>query len=104
MKVKYIFEPNDFEGSGQYVIRQSSTVKCKDISFASSVAYKVGYIHKHRDEPKCTLLISLTDGMAVAYADNQTLCNHLNNDPEGYRPMTDEEVSTIIDYIGCRFS
>jgi hypothetical protein len=102
MKIKYIFEPEDFNGAGQCVIRQSSP-KGGDISFASSVAYKVGYIFKHRDQPKCTLLISLTDGMSMAFANDQALCDHLNNDPEGYRVMTDKEITAVCDYVGNRF-
>ena len=101
MKVKHQFEPLDFEGGGQMVIRNSSPPESKDLIFAASVAYKIGWL-AGRDEPNYCL-ISLTDGMIISGLTVDGLCEGLNTDECGFRPMTKEEIAAILSKVGNRF-
>lgn len=101
MKTRNIFEPSDFKGSGQLLIRNSSPPGSPDLSFAVSVTYKVGYgavLGK-----SYFFLISMADGLAMTFDTMEDLCVHLNRDTYGFRPMTKEEVIGIIGEHGPRF-
>ena len=47
-----IFTPDDFEGAGQYIVRETKnkleSPYFKDTGFLSTVMSKIGYIHSHR--------------------------------------------------------
>jgi hypothetical protein len=105
-KTDYKFEVDDFPGSGQMIIRRSSeelepefSHSDKTISFALSVAYKIGYCSKTRQ----ACLISIADGLVLLYDDKEALCKKLNEDEVGFRPMTTFEIITCMEYQGNRF-
>ena len=101
IKITHTFEPEDFKGSGQMVIRNSCPVGSTDLSFAASVAYKVGWTTGKG--PQKVTLISLADGMVCEFKNADDLCDHLNTDSHGFRPMTDDEIKNILGYQGNRF-
>ena len=102
MKSKFVFESSDFEGSGQMVVRQSSPLGTTNISFMASVSYKIGW-KSQPHSPNTALKISLTDGMCREFESLEKLCENLNNDECGYRPMTVEEIRAVMGYVGNRF-
>ncbi len=96
MKIKYVFDPGDFDGCGQMVVRNSFPVGCKDYSFGATVSYKVGYRFGEAGKGNDIYLISMADGMCIKHESKQALCDHLNNDISGFRPMTDDEITNIM--------
>jgi len=48
-------------------------------------------------------MISLSDGMVGNPMTEEHLCEHLNTDRFGYRPMTREEIVNILGKQGARF-
>lgn len=98
---KIIFEPSDFRGSGQMVVRNSAPLGNDNISFLASVSYKVGYTYT-KEFSVCA--ISLSDGMITGFGSGEQLCEHLNNDSWGYRPMTKQEIRDVMEYCGNRFN
>src|SRR5687768_10153887 len=64
-----IFTPEDFKGSGQYLVREGRNKELRedvsDTGYLSTVMFKVGYIHGGRDLKRDNLscLISMSDGM-----------------------------------------
>jgi len=105
MKHKIVFEPGDFDGSGQMIIRNSYTHGSSDFVFASTVAYKIGYcvFQINKKLGPVVLMISLADGGTCVYDTEDDLCKMLNGDSYGYRPMTEKEISDILGYQGNRF-
>lgn len=93
VKTRTEFEPMDFDGCGQMVIRETAGVDCKDAGFMATVSYKIGYMHT--SGPNRLFMISLADGMLMEFATELALCLHLNKDP-GYRPMTDDEITKVM--------
>jgi hypothetical protein len=91
MKIRHVFEPSDFEGAGQMVIRESYPIGDSNLGFGCSVAYKIGYIPGEARNKRCK--ISLADGYIKVYDTIEELCDALNNDTEGFRPMTREEIA-----------
>ena len=55
---------------------------------------------KYETDKQYCLISLLTDGYVspVAYT-KQGLCDHLNNDDFGYRPLTKEELHKMIDSL-----
>lgn len=106
MKNRIVFEPGDFDGSGQMIIRNSFPVGNDDLLFASTVAYKIGYsvFKLNKKLMPVVLMISLADGGTCVYDTRDDLCKRLNEDSYGYRPMTKEEISAILGNQGNRFS
>lgn len=97
---KFIFEPSDFEGCGQMIIRNSSPKGSKDYSYASTVCYKIGYKAGGND----LFMFAMNDGLVMKiFEDEKELCDYLNADPVGYRPMTRQDVINIISVEGGRF-
>ena len=103
MKTKCTFTPEDFNGSGQLIIRDSSPTGSKDYGFAITVCYKIGYIPSQAKHHKHGSMISMADGMVNHYETLEELCEHLNSDTHGYRPMTKTEIINIIGGHGSRF-
>ena len=105
MKKRIVFDPGDFKGSGQMVIRNSFPVGCDDFVFGTTVAYKIGYgvFKLNKKLSPVVLMISLADGGTCAYDTKEELCKRLNDDAYGYRPMTKEEISAILGRQGNRF-
>lgn len=97
--MKILFEEKDFTGCGQMIIRNSFKPHSNDYAFGITVAYKVGWLVANKD----ILLISLADGMVKAFESVNALCKYLNEDEFGYRPMTKEEIHSILVSHGSRF-
>lgn len=98
---RYEFEPQDFEGSGQMVIRNSAEPGCTDYTFMATVSYKIGY--QHSVGPNTVFMVSLADGQCRDYPSKAALCESLNKDQVGYRPMTDQEITQVTLDQGNRF-
>lgn len=102
MKIRYIFEPKDFYGLGQYLIRQSADGPGAQKGFKSSVFFKIGYLRTGALD--LILLIWMSDGMCRAFDSKEALCKSLNDDPEGYRPARLDEILECMTDIGPRSS
>jgi hypothetical protein len=102
MKTRIYFEPEDFRSMGQMIIRQSSPIGSNDIGFMASVSYKIGWKSKSSG-PNGAVKISLSDGMCIEYETIEKLCEILNNDVQGFRPMSQDEIDKVMSYNGNRF-
>ena len=90
------FKPEDFEGSGQYLLRASTDTS---VTYLSTVLWKVGY----SPASSRVHLIAMTDGLVLgSYKSKVALCRYLNDSEQGYRFATDRELSLLIAYIGTR--
>lgn len=95
MKVKLIWETADIE-PGMYFIRNSSPLGSTDLSFASTVCFKLGFSHISRDNPYVLISI-MTDGMIyLPMASKADVVTMLNADEHGYRPLTKAEYIAIL--------
>lgn len=95
MKIKFIWEVSDIE-CGMYFIKNSSPLGSADLSFASTVCFKLGFLHT--DGEKSYVLISMmTDGMVYKKMETkEDVVNMLNEESFGYRPLTKDEYVAII--------
>ena len=98
MKARVMFEPGDFKGCGQMIVRNHTPSGLIDLGFVTTVAYKIGFIAG--SDKLCK--ISLADGMVLIYTDEAALIDHLNSDPRGYRPMTNIECVAVAAEVGNR--
>ena len=96
MKIRHEFEPGDFEGGGQMIVRNSNDLS---VDFMSSIAWKIGFENKSGN--RC--MVSLADGLVLLFAGEQELIDKLNNDKSGYRPMTEDECVAVSGHVGNRF-
>jgi hypothetical protein len=103
MKTQVIFEPSDFNCCGQLIIRNSFPRGQTNYDSAIMVAYKIGVLQRVND---CRLFmkISLADGLCRSYLSTEELCEELNSDSYGFRPMSDEEIVGVARVGGNRFS
>ena len=92
MKIKHIFEPPDFEGSGQMIVRNNYTN-------ILNVCYKIGYMAADNS----VALIAMSDGMVNTFKNHEELCERLNSDVLGYHPLTEAEIAAVMTQIGNRF-
>lgn len=95
MKIeRQAFKPEDFYGSGQYLLRYSQN---RDWDYLKTVLWKVGY------KSGSYFLISMTDGAIFKeHASKEELCRNLNDDERGYRQPSDYELSVLLTLIGSR--
>ena len=100
MNVKHIFERRDFLGSGQLLVRNSHKSGSDNADFLTTVAYQIGYVVG--DVERRNTMTSLSDGCVIRFSMDELL-DHLNNDEEGYRPATKDELRQIVEYQGNRF-
>jgi len=103
--MKNIWAPKDVT-AGLFIIRESSpkhpTKKGNssvpvpvNIGFARTVTYKIGF---GQDKKKPYGLISvMTDGWYHDVGTAEELCDKLNNDEYGYRPLTKEEMFKMLE-------
>lgn len=101
MQVSIKFEPKDFKGSGQLIVRNSSPLGSQDGASISCVSYKIGYVSENGS--KSIFMVSIADGHIIGFENEKSLCDYLNNDDQGYRPMTDEEITLAFSSVGNRF-
>lgn len=98
--MKILFEEKDFDGAGQMIIRNSFKPGSTDYAFGITVAYKMGWLIGN---PTHVLLISLADGTCKPFKSINDLCKYLNEDEFGFRPMSKEEIHSILVTHGSRF-
>ena len=91
--MKNIFKPADIQG-GMYIIRETSPKDSKNLGFAATVAFKIGWNAHVNGE--YGLISHFTDGMYMKYGTKEELCEKLNNDVAGYRPLTKQEYLKIL--------
>jgi hypothetical protein len=94
MITKFVFEETDFQGAGQMIIRESATKGIKDPTFGATVSYKIGWMPGKGSNTMA--MISLADGMIITFKSTKALCDKLNSDQCGYRPMTDDEITKVM--------
>ncbi len=100
MKIRTIFEPKDFEGCGQVIVRDNFGQD--DFGQALTMAYKIGYVTSE-DRNSRIAMISLADGAIIKCGSIEKLCERLNEDEFGYRPVTTEELCNMVMFQGNRF-
>lgn len=107
------FVVNDFEGSGQYIVRSKDRA-ILNTGYLSTILYKVGYIHLR--EKAIVTKISMSDGLTqtgyyienefIEFSDTtlngakQKFVDYLNNNPyaDTYRFATNEELLRVVNY------
>ena len=97
--MKYIWEEKDIE-AGRFLIKQSAPENFKDVGFAASVSFKIGFTTQ--GEQSYCLISIFTDGWVYMAGSKDKLAKYLNKCEDGYRPMTRSEAHLIID--NCRQS
>ena len=102
MKLKFKFEPSDFHNMGQMIICESCPRGCCDIGFMSTVSYKIGW-KVPQQGPNIAMRISLCDGLCIEYPTVEKLCESLNADKQGFRPMSIDEIIAVMTFNGNRF-
>lgn len=102
IQTRHHFEKDDFYGSGQMIVRNSAKLGTENTLFMLSVSYKIGWILQREGYKPAR--ISLSDGMVVEFTDITALCDALNSDDLGFRPMTTEEIVSVMSLEGNRFS
>jgi hypothetical protein len=101
--MKNIFLPKDIK-EGLIIIKETSPKGCKNLGFACSVSYKIGfgYFDKQSDKGSkqqyCFISI-FTDGMVSPIGfTKEDVAEYLNKDNHGYRTLTIEECISLIEY------
>ena len=94
---KFTEEELKLNNFGLFIIRATCTDIVSDVNYAATVSFKIGY--QMSGERKYGLINFLTDGWFNPMANTLAeLCDLLNNDIDGYRLMTKEEVCFLITY------
>lgn len=99
MKTRNIWEVEDID-AGRYICRESWPEDSDDIGGLCSVTYKLGYLSRYGGSRASICKIAITDGLVVDFHESkldegnakQLMVKHLNNDVEGFRLLTDEQV------------
>ncbi len=92
--MKNIWTAKDIENQhGLIIIRDDASKPFKDLAFARTVVFKIGFGKKNFG--LCNIL---TDGWYNDIADTaQEFADYLNSDESGYRPITKAELLQLID-------
>lgn len=94
---KFTKEELNANNFGLFIIRATCTDIVENVNYAATVSFKIGFSNK--SERKYGLINFLTDGWFNPMADDlDELCDLLNNDIDGYRLLTKEEVCFMITY------
>lgn len=92
--MKNIFTVKELE-IGVFIIRNDAGKPFKDLTFARTVTYKVGY-SQYRQQ-KYGLCSVLTDGFYVGVANSaKEMADYLNNHKVGFRPLTKDELFQLV--------
>jgi len=96
----YTFTEQDFNGSGQYLIRGKKGKELevfKNGGRLSTFMYKVGYIMEKGNNNYA--LMSMSDGWILPKGSKSALVKYLNDNPynDKYRFATKEEVIMVIE-------
>lgn len=97
MKVIYEWGSEDIQ-VGRYVICESSLAGSKNLSFAASVTYKIGFL-SYEGSGKKYCMVSISDGMITEPETKDNLAAHFNEHGYKYRPVTQKELEAIIGYL-----
>lgn len=92
--MKNIWKVEDIT-AGLFIIKESSTKKAKDLSFARTVTFKIGW-ENEKGSPYGLINI-MTDGWYYRIGDKKALVDHLNKDEYGYRPLTKKEMFEMLE-------
>lgn len=94
--MKNIWTEEDIKSQqGIIIIRNDATKPLKDLGFARTVVFKIGFSHVGKKYGLCNIL---TDGWYHGVADShKELADYLNADEKGYRPLTKEEFLQLVD-------
>ena len=94
--MKQLFEKNDLK-CGTFLIKNSAGNQLTDLSFASTVVFKIGF--SYDSKLKYGLCSVLTDGFYVGIANSMDeLTEYLNNEKgSGYRLLTKKELLSLIE-------
>lgn len=94
--MKTIFDAKKVDLNGLFIIKETASKPFKDIDFARTVTFKICYSHKTNGYSLCNIL---TDGMIVGhYANKDELVKRLNEDENGYRPLTKQEFLEMLEH------
>lgn len=92
--MKNIFTEHELK-CGMFIIKNNVGKPLEDLRFSRTVAFKVGF--SHGSVKKYGLSSFLTDGFYSPISDSlKGLADYLNNDEEGYRPLTKDELIELI--------
>lgn len=93
-----IFKPEDFDGAGQYVVRESknkiNSPHFYDTGYLSTVMYKIGYMHMSKSI-QCSnlyILISMSDGLSLP--------GYYTNTKDAEGNSTDSSTWTFTEFSG----
>lgn len=92
--MKNLFTEEELE-CGMFLVKNNAGKPFKDLGFARTVTFKTGF--SHDGEKKYGLSSVLTDGFYVGVANSlKELAEYLNEDEQGYRPLTKEELFQLV--------
>ena len=106
MKTRNIWEVSDIK-AGVFICRESWPEDSNDIRGLCSVTYKLGWLCNKGGSSASMCKVAITDGLILDFHESsldsrdakQVLVNHLNNDIEGYRLLTKEQVMRRMEYL-----
>lgn len=92
--MKNIFTKEELK-CGMFLVKNNAGKPFEDLAYARTVTFKVGF--SHDSKLKYGLSSVLTDGLYVGVAYSlEDMATYLNNDPDGYRPLTKDELFELI--------
>lgn len=100
--MKFIWEEKDIE-VGLYIIRNAASDPIRDIGFAHTVVFKIGFIESQTEKRYCKIAV-MTDGWICPIADTKAdVAEKLNNDQHGYRPLKKSEFVLLMNQTAQGF-
>lgn len=92
--MKNLFTEQELQ-CGMFLVKNNAGKPFKELGFARTVTFKVGF--SNDGELKYGLSSVLTDGFYVGVANSlKDLATYLNNDEQGYRPLTKDELFQLV--------
>ena len=106
MKTRNIWEVEDIK-CGKFICRESWSEDSKDIGGLCSVTYKLGWLCNKGGSSASMCKVAITDGLILDLRESrlderdakQVMADYLNNDVEGYRPLTDKQVMRRMEHL-----
>ena len=93
--MRNIFTEKELE-AGMFIVRNDAGKPFKDLNFARTVAFKVSY-NIFGESEKWGICNFLTDGCFIGItASKELLADHFNDDANGFRQMTQDEVIQLV--------
>lgn len=112
---RYIYEVDDFESSGQWLISDNVKYKkdsCNDLGWISHHMWKVGWItsgkitlgdYGDKIGEQIATLTQLSDGMTLVFRGKEHLVEYLNERDKPLRPVTPVEMLMLGNFTKNRF-